>query len=200
MISRFLFLLLVGGLILCSCHSEKNYLPKPRVYPRIDFPEKGYTLFDNEDCPFRMNIPSYFEFKKDSLSLEEGLNTDCWFDLNCIPLNASLHMSYLPVNSRKEFDDFVEDAFELVDKHNVKANYRDEYTVNMPGKNLYGVTFELDGPVAAPLQFYLTDSTSHFLRGSLYFRSRVNRDSLAPVYNFIKEDFDLMIESFLWHP
>ena len=86
----------------------------------------------------------------------------------------------------------------MVDKHNVKANYRSESIIENEDARLYGVLFEIDGPVAAPLQFYVTDSTSHFLRGSLYFNSQVNRDSVAPVYDFLKLDFERMMESFEW--
>ena len=198
MISRISFYLILISLVFASCRSENNYLPKPRVYPRVDFPSKNYKLFTNDDCPFSMNVPIYFQYKKDSLSLEENVDTDCWFDLWCEPLNASFHLSYLNINSRKEYDAYINDAFELADKHNVKANYRDEHEIRIPDKEVYGLIFEIDGPVATPFQFFLTDSTQHFLRGSLYFGAKVNRDSIAPVYSFIKEDFDLMLESFLW--
>lgn len=198
MILRLLIYFFFSLLVFISCKPENNYFPKPRIYPRIDFPEKSYSLFESADCPFSMNVPVYFQYKKDSLSLDEKINTDCWFDLTCEPLNASFHLSYLTIGSRNDFDNLVNDAFELVDKHNVKANYRDERSINIPDKEVYGITFEIDGPVAAPLQFFLTDSTRHFLRGSLYFKTQVNRDSLAPVYEYIRDDFKLMVESFLW--
>ena len=47
------------------------------------------------------------------------------------------------------------------------------------------------------LQFYLTDSTNHFLRGALYFNTEVN-DSIAPVSIFLKDDIKHLIESFRW--
>jgi len=67
-----------------------------------------------------------------------------------------------------------------------------------PDKKVYGLLFEIDGPVASPIQFFLTDSTTHFLRGSLYFKDVVNRDSIQPVFEFVKEDLEVFFESFTW--
>ena len=58
-----------------------------------------------------------------------------------------------------------------------------------------GVLMEFRGSAASPLHFYLTDSTANFFRASLYFRSKVIPDSLAPVTEFIKEDLAVMINS-----
>ena len=62
------------------------------------------------------------------------------------------------------------------------------------------MTFDVDGPVASPIQFYLTDSLQqqHFIRGAFYFNSRAEPDSLAPVLSFIKEDIQVMLQSFQW--
>ena len=107
-------------------------------------------------------------------------------------------MSYVPITSRKHFDGLVSDAFEMADKHNIKASYRQESAISNPEGQIHGLIFEIDGPVATPLQFFVTDSTQHFLRASLYFKSAVNRDSIAPVYAYLKEDVYGMIESMEW--
>lgn len=195
MISRFTFCFLL--IVFCGCQSSENYVPKPRVYPKIDFPEKEERSFDESDCPFTMSVPQYFAFSKDEAESGPYTNSDCWFDLHCAPLNSYYYFSYISLRSG-QLDELVEDAFEMADKHNVKANYRDEVKISNKEKKVYGLLFEINGPVAAPLQFYLTDSTEHFLRGSLYFNAKVNRDSLAPVYNFMKEDFNKMVETFQW--
>lgn len=44
----------------------------------------------------------------------------------------------------------------------------------------------------------MTDSTEHFIRGSLYFKASVDRDSIAPVYDFLKVDVQKLIEGFKW--
>ena len=48
--------------------------------------------------------------------------------------------------------------------------------------------FELEGEVPSQFQFFVTDTTDHFFRGALYFRTATANDSLAPVIEFIKVD------------
>ena len=185
-------------LFLLACNEPIPITPKPRTYPRVIYPEKNLTNFDEDRCPFATRIPTYFKTQKDSLQSEKEKSFECWYDLYCEELNGYLHMSYVPITSRKHFDGLVTDAFEMADKHNIKASYRQESIISKPEGNLYGLIFEIDGPVATPLQFFVTDSTQHFLRASLYFKSAVNRDSIAPVYAYLKEDIYGMIESMEW--
>lgn len=193
---RYLIVCLI--ISLASCNGDDAALPKPRIYPRVQYPEKSFKSFEQAECPFTMQIPAYTIYMKDTLKTREEEKYTCWFDLFSPELNAKMHMSYIDFSGRQRFDELVEDAFEMVDKHNIKAYYRDEIKLSFPEKNLYGLIFEIDGPVASPLQFYLTDSTNHFLRGSLYFNDVVNRDSIEPVYHFIRQDIEPMFESFSW--
>ncbi len=181
-----------------SCRNEHSGLPKPRIYPRVEYPIKTYVVLDNEECPFTMLVPSYSDYEKDTLKNKYEQKFSCWFDLHTSSLNAYMHFSYVPFENRTRFDELVKDAFEMADKHNIRAKYRDEFPLSYPEKRLYGLLFEIDGPVASPIQFYLTDSTQHFLRGSLYFNDIVNRDSIQPVYEFLKEDLEPMFGSFEW--
>ena len=84
-------------------------------------------------------------------------------------------------------------------KHMSRAmGIRDSVIIN-PEKEVYGLIYFLEGEdVASPLQFYLTDSTDHFMRGSLYFNVRTNNDSLAPVIDFIIDDVRHLIETIEW--
>ncbi|NNE26839.1 MAG: hypothetical protein HKN09_08350 [Saprospiraceae bacterium] len=184
--------------VFLSCQSDQTTIPKPRVYPRIDFPVKSYAPFSHDACPFVFDKANYVQYQKDSISTLDIAGADCWFDLYSEELNSIFHFSYIRFNDRPTFDALIQDAFEMVDKHNIKANYRSESIIENKDAQLYGILFEIDGPVAAPLQFYVTDSMSHFLRGSLYFNAQVNRDSIAPVYDFLKIDFERMMESFKW--
>lgn len=191
------FLVLV--LMFLSCKDDTVIVPKPRIYPKVIYPEKSYSSLDIPECPFQMEVPKYFQYIKDKHQNAAEKKHSCWFDLYCEELNSYLHMSYLPFSSRKEFDNLIADAFEMADKHNVKASYRNELKITKPEEKVHGLIFEIDGPVATPLQFFMTDSTQHFLRGSLYFKSGVNRDSIAPVYDFLKLDIGKMIETFEWN-
>lgn len=193
---RSLFAIII--LAMFSCRGEQILIPKPRIYPKITFPEKEYQPLNIPACPFEMEVPSYFKYISDTHQNVNEQKHKCWFDLYCEELNTYLHFSYIDFNERKQFDELVADAFEMVDKHNIKASYRDELRINKSDEKVHGVLFNIDGPVATPLQFYLTDSLSHFLRGSLYFKASVNRDSIAPIYEFFKEDIDKMLSSFEW--
>ncbi len=192
---QLLLVLLVG---FAACKEEAVLVPKPRIYPKVIYPEKAYEPLEIEDCPFTMEVPKYFQYIKDKDQNAVEKKHNCWFDLYCQELNSYIHLSYLPFSSRKEFDKLIGDAFEMADKHNIKASYRNELKITKPEEQVHGLIFEIDGPVATPLQFFMTDSTRHFIRGSLYFKSSVNRDSIAPVYDFHKLDVGKMVESFEW--
>lgn len=181
-----------------SCTDTSIPLPKPRIYPKVEYPAKDFQVFESSSCPFTMTIPKYFNYVKDKNKINSEKKFDCWFDLTCTELNTNLHISYVPVNDKSNLDELVQDAFEMADKHNVKASYRDEIKVDFPSRNVSGLIFSIDGPVASPTQFYLTDKKSHFVRGSLYFNDVVNRDSIAPIYDFLTTDIGKMIETLEW--
>jgi len=190
--------ILLSLLFCSSCKDDVALVPKPRIYPKVIYPQKSYTKFAAPNCPFSMEIPEYFQFLKDKEQNADEKKHKCWFDLYTEELNSYLHLSYIEIQDRKSFDKLVGDAFEMADKHNVKASYRQELVVTKDEEKVHGLIFEIDGPVATPVQFFLTDSTQHFLRGSLYFKSQINRDSIAPVYEFLKLDVQRLIESFEW--
>ncbi len=58
--------------------------------------------------------------------------------------------------------------------------------------------YELKGNTATNLNFYISDSKKHFLRGALYFNAKTEIDSIQPVFDFIKADVIKMIESTTW--
>ena len=198
MIRKSVVLSLVLVFVFSACQQNDPVIPKPRTYPRVEYPERNYIDFEYQACPFQMPHPDYFHYQKDSTFYDQGVKTDCWFDLFCDQLKSNIHFSYVEIENQKHFDELVQDAFELADKHNVKASYRDEILIESSNKNVHGVLFEISGPVATPVQFYVTDSLRHFLRGSLYFEASVNRDSIAPIYNFVKEDLNQMLGGFSW--
>lgn len=188
--------LITSMIFLSGCGENSVPTPKPRSFPKVDFPERSYLNFDADYCSFVFQYPGYSEILKDEYFFEEDPLDECWFDLSLTPFNGALHCSYIGLINRDHFDEMVNDAFEMVGKHNIKAQFRDEYPIEKD--NVYGMLFELEGEVASNLQFYLTDSTSHFFRASLYFNSKVNSDSIAPIYDFVKSDILNMIETFEW--
>ncbi len=192
-------LMLTALFLLGSCSEENVYTPKPRSYPKVNYPERGkYLLFDEDYCHFTFEYPAYANIEQDSSFFDELPPDPCWFNLSVPQLNASLYCSYLPVGRYKSFDQLRDDAFKMADWHIRKASYIDEQVIRNE-HGVEGISFEFEGPTATPFQFYLTDTArTHFFRGSLYFNSEVNTDSLAPVYHFLKKDIDRLIETFRW--
>ncbi len=190
-------LLLIITALLASCESDVP-TPKPRAFPKVVYPEKVYQPFDPTFCAFTFEQPAYAKIEQDSTFFEGKAGSDCWFNMNVPSLNATIYCSYYPITGKARFEELVQDAFNLANKHNVKADYIDEIQVSRPKDKVYGMVYSIGGPVASPYQFYLTDSTHHFLRGSLYFRSQVKVDSLAPVTNFMKKDVNHLLETLKW--
>jgi gliding motility-associated lipoprotein GldD len=58
--------------------------------------------------------------------------------------------------------------------------------------------YEVGGDAATNSQFYVTDSTRHFVTGSLYFYAKPNYDSILPAASYIKKDIKKIIETFEW--
>jgi gliding motility-associated lipoprotein GldD len=193
-----LALLFLGTVfMLQSCGNESISSPKPRAYPRVIYPEKAYQPFDKDYCNFTFEYPAYAVVQKDTAFFEEAPTHPCWFDIFYPDFDSRIYFTYYPIGGGKSFEELKTDAFELVDWHNKKANYIDELRIQKDN-GVSGFAFIIEGPAASPFQFYLTDSTRHFVRGSLYFNTRVQTDSLAPIYDFVEEDLLRIIETFEW--
>lgn len=181
-----------------SCKSEEVYIPKPRSFPRVEYPQKDYRDFEESYCDFGFKYPSYSSIKQDEYFFEERPSHPCWFDIVTPQFNATLHCSYYSINKGNTMDKLVNDAFKMAGKHNIKAEYYSERVIKQEGK-VGGIVFEIEGDVATPIQFFLTDSTRHFFRASLYFNNKVHPDSMAPIYQFIKTDIDTLISTMHWN-
>lgn len=189
--SLFIFLCATFFVLFSSC-DNKQYQPKPRGYFRIDFPEKEYVRLDTMTY-YSFEYPVYSKITPDYLSPQEKE----WVNVEFPSHKGTIHISYKTINDN--LDVYLEDSYLMMSKHMSRAmGIRDSIVIN-PEKDVYGLVYFLEGEgVASTLQFYLTDSTEHFLRGSLYFNVKTNNDSLAPVINFITDDVRHMIETLEW--
>jgi gliding motility-associated lipoprotein GldD len=188
-----LYCLVFISTIIFACSNPDYYTPKPRGYYHITFPQKKYQHYKSNG-PYTFDYPVYATISSD---LEQGAGS-YWKNLNYPSFNARLHLTYYQINSRKEFAGLVEDARTLVFKHTVKASSIDQKLINFPDKNVYGIYYAIEGNTASSIQFFLTDSAKHYFRGALYFNERPQYDSIAPVLKFIKQDVDVMINTFKW--
>lgn len=184
--------------VFANC-SEPVFTPKPRAFPKVEYPAKEYQSFDKNYCGFTFEFPTYALIQQDSTFFDVAPEHSCWFDMYIPDFDCKIHCSYHPITAERPFEKLKDDAFKMTDWHNKKATYIEERPF-IKRNNVKGIVFEVEGPVASPFQFFVTDSLEqkHFFRGSLYFNAQVRPDSLAPVYSFIKEDLLQIIETFKW--
>jgi gliding motility-associated lipoprotein GldD len=186
------FILCLISCVLCLISCRDDYQPKPRGYFRIDLPKKEYKKFDS-DYPYSFEYPLYSKVIPDT---ERGAEP-YWINIVFPKYKGTVHISYKSV--KNNVLKYFEDSRTFAMKHMSKANSIDERLFNNRRDRVYGLIYNIEGTNAASTyQFYLTDSTSHFLRGALYFQVMPNNDSLSPVINFIKQDIDHIINTFRW--
>jgi gliding motility-associated lipoprotein GldD len=183
--SKYILILLF---IISGC--KQNYSPKPRGYYRIDFPEKNYVHFDTT-CPFSFEYPSYGKITKDPFNPE----IDCWYNIVFEAYSGKIHLSYKKVDNN--LAQLLEDTRTMVYKHTIKADAIEaqEYQGT---NNSFGVIYDIKGNAASPVQFFITDSLNHFLRGSFYIETTPNKDSLKPVIDYFRKDIVHLMETTRW--
>ncbi|MCH7408040.1 gliding motility lipoprotein GldD [Belliella sp. DSM 111904] len=175
-------------LFFSSCGSD--HLPRPMGYNRIDLPEHSFEKLQ-EGFPYKFEKPQAALVEKDSFNLQK----EDWINLNYKDMGAKVHLTYLPLGRQGgDVKLVLSDAINLTAKHQVKA-YGIEESVLITPKGYTGVVAELSGEVPTQFQFFVTDSTKHFLRGALYFDTAMKNDSLAPVIEHIKIDMIHLINT-----
>ncbi|MEM6378194.1 MAG: hypothetical protein AAF705_08270 [Bacteroidota bacterium] len=186
-------------LFIVACGNDVSVTPKPRTYPKVEYPVQSYQAYQAPSCDFAFTYPTYGQIEEslDAATATES-DSECWFDIAFPDFKGRLHCSYYKIGAQKSFEDLKKDAFEMADYHNKRANYIDELIINRQDANVEGFVFAIEGPAATPFQFYLTDQEKHFFRASLYFDTKVRPDSIAPIYEFVREDMMKIIETFEW--
>lgn len=183
-------MLLVAGL---AMQCTKNYQPKPKGYNRLVLPEPAYIL-SPDTLPYRFEYSRHARLLRDTSWIREKH----WVEIYYPSLQATIHVTYKRVNhSEKLLREYLQDAYVLTAKHQIKAYAIDETIVRTPsGKT--AIIAELEGEVPSQFQFTLTDSTMNFLRGAVYFNVRVQNDSLQPAIEFVKKDAMHLINTLEW--
>jgi gliding motility-associated lipoprotein GldD len=184
-------LLICLSVICCLCPACSHYAPKPDGYFRIETGAHTYRNYTNA------RIFSFEYSGRATLVPLPSKKGNEWFNISYPEFQADIHCSYLPIQP-STLARATEDSRKFVYRHTVKAtNITSRYFEN-PDGNVYGTLYEIEGNVASPLQFTLTDSTNHFFRGAVYFNLVPNRDSIAPVLDFVREDVVRLMESFVF--
>ncbi|MFZ2906727.1 MAG: gliding motility lipoprotein GldD [Cyclobacteriaceae bacterium] len=179
------------SLVFFGC--TKEYLPKPLGYNRLILPKPAYHSLPD-------TLPYTFEYSVHARLLADTswISERFWIEVYYPNIKANVHITYKKIeNNEQLLKEFMNDAYVLTAKHQIKAYAIDEVIIKTPsGKT--AVVAELDGEVPSQMQFTITDSTQNFLRGALYFNTKVNNDSLQPAIEYVKNDIMHLINSFDW--
>jgi len=175
---------------MASC--RKDYQPKPPGYNRLVLPDTSYR--DSPDSlPYRFSYSAHAHLLDDTSWISERH----WVEIYYPELKANIHLTYKRIRNLDDLKEYVNDAYVLTSKHQIKASAIDEVVITTPsGKK--AVIAEVSGEVPSQFQFTITDSTRHFLRGAVYFFTKVNNDSLAPAIEYVKRDALHLINTLEW--
>ncbi|MDR2449168.1 MAG: gliding motility lipoprotein GldD [Prevotellaceae bacterium] len=182
-----LYFLLLG---VAACGNPST--PKPEGYLRIDLPDKHYRLFDSVTFPYRFECPVYARVAPDTTSYN---HEPYWLNIN-LPEKATIHFSYKKI--KNNFPDLLNDVHNFVYRHVIKASAITETPIRYSGKKTCGMLYEISGEAASSVQFYVTDSVRHFVRGALYFMETPNYAYLAPMISYYTLDIEHLIETLQW--
>lgn len=186
---------MVGAVALCAFMAgcTRDYQPKPKGYNRLILPEPAYQL-SPDTLPYQFEYSTHAKFLRDT----SWVSDKHWVEIYYPELKATIHVTYKRVNrNQKLLKEFLDDAYVLTAKHQIKAYAIDESIVKTPdGKT--AVIAELDGEVPSQFQFTMTDSSRHFIRGALYFNVRVQNDSLQPAIEYMKKDVMHLVNTLRW--
>lgn len=184
------------AILIISCNSDYSS-GKKKGYFRIALPEKKYQVFDMPGYPYSFEYPIYANVVRDTVFFNDKAG-DYWINIDIPRLSGRIHISYKPINKENQFDSLVRDGFKMAYKQHVDVSTGIADSQMLTPNGVEGIYFSLKGNTATANQFFLTDSTKHFLRGALYFDANPNEDSLSIVNDFLKEDLKHLINTLKW--
>ena len=178
------FFILFFCIVIFGC--EEDTLPKPKAFLSLEYPSKSYKSLE-------IDRPFSFDILETTLVKDERNN---WLKIKYPALKASIDITYREVDNN--LNELLTEAEKLVFKHTIKAEEIKVKDFTFKEKNMYGSLYEITGNAASHLQFHATDSTQNFIKGSLYFYTKPNYDSILPAVTYIKKDVLRLMESLEW--
>lgn len=193
-VTKAVFIALIGCLLAaCGGNSSENYIPKPKGYPRFDLPAPRYTLLEPTH-PYQFEYNGVARILPDTFARSEPH----WIFINYPAFNASVQLTYKPIdNDVNRLRAMLDDSYKLAARHNIKAYAIEEKKIRLKS-GLEASIIDLSGDVPSQVQFVTTDSTTHFLRGALYFNTATENDSLQPVIQYIRRDILHLLNTLNW--
>ena len=171
-------------IFLYSC-SNQSTIPKPQAFLYNELKEPDYVFYES-NCGY-----SFFVNPKNDISSE-----NCNIKIKNSSLNSTIYLSQVSVKNN----------FNLIDSDFIKKineNSTNAFSVNVSEFNdienkVFAKYYSFTGNAPSNTRFYITDSISVYLKGSLYFDSKPNYDSLLPSVYFVNNEIRKMIQTFKW--
>ena len=187
--------IVIGLVLLVSCVlscTDPGSTPKPKGYYRIDLPQAQYMDLALDDLPCLFKVSQLVTVEL--LPVDTSFN---WINLTYPTLNATIYCSYYQITPA-DLSVLENECRELVARNVRNADAITEQLYENPEMRVYGMLFRIEGETVSPIRFMLTDSTTQFFQGALYYECKPNVDSLAPVTRYLNENVVELIQSFYW--
>ena len=188
-----ILLLILFVFTLLSC-SEEHPTPKPPTYLKVKLPIHSYHK-ESFDAPFETSISDLYTLKSPVNCNDHYCEQEIYMGRE---LNGTINLFYKRLQHTDSLPSLINFSNKEVDFHKIKADQIDFDQIIDRENRVFGTLFELKGDVATNYQFYLTDSTRNFLRGEVILNCVPNYDSLRNVLAYIKEDLNVMLNTFSW--
>lgn len=178
------YLLLFLSILCVAASCEEAVVPKPKAMLRLDYSGGESKKYEAD----------YFSFSYNSLA--DVVRSKGGYQLQYPSMKGTLFLNYKAIDGNLET--LLSDAQKFAYEHVVKADAIYEQPFINTDNKVYGMFYEVKGDAASQAQFYVTDSTTHFLTGSLYFYSKPNYDSIYPAATYLQRDIRKLMESLRW--
>ncbi len=190
---RFTIITICLTVLFYGCTGD-NYIPKPKAYIRIDMPQKDYRLYDTAALPFTFERPA-----EAIVNWKQNDSRTKYFDLIYPQYKGIINLTYKHFRTTDDLASLVDTASRMLALHHSQSTGEKEMTLRDPEGRVYATIVKVGGKNAgSTYQFWLTDSTEHFLRGALFLNYTPNNDSLAPVIEYLQQDVDRIVETLRW--
>jgi gliding motility-associated lipoprotein GldD len=184
-------ILFLFGLLLFhfSC-DETSYLPREKAFLRLEFEKPMYGTFSSESSKLNFiynNASASFEI----ISEEKTV-------LRYKHIKIDILLSNIQLENTSSFEESLQNFYMFLEPHRKKSNQISVKEFISADNKRFAKVFEMRGPVASPLQFYVTDSINNFLFGSMNLIQKSDYDSIYPSVMYVKNDIFSIIESVNW--
>ncbi|TYB70708.1 gliding motility lipoprotein GldD [Bizionia gelidisalsuginis] len=170
--------------------------PKPKAFLRLEYPEAIYNR-ENLEVPFSFDKNELAE--KVSVKQLPAATLSYGVNVTYKKLKGTIYLTYKNIEGNEAYlRNYLIDAQNFTQEHTKKADGIAGEVYENKRSNVYGMYYEVNGDAASQAQFYVTDSTNHFLIGSLYFYAKPNYDSIYPAAKYLQKDIKRLMESITW--